>query len=167
MKKLFLITTVLHLSLYCFAQQTSPCEKDSIYHHFNFWLGEWSVYSNDKQVGTNIVTKAKGGCAIHENYTTPGQYCGQSINYYNPLDKKWHQSWVGSAGDVMEFTEVAKSPSMLQFECERMKPDGQTYLSRMTFSQNEDGSVRQLIENSFDNRESWKVGFDGLYKKKK
>lgn len=75
-----------------------PCLSDSVRTHFDFWIGEWDVYANGRKVGENIITLANGGCAIHERYTTPGTYTGESINYYDKLDKKWHQVWVDSGG---------------------------------------------------------------------
>ena len=143
-----------------------PCLSDANARHFDFWLGDWDVFARGQKAGENSITRAKGGCAIHENYKTAGNYVGQSINFYDPVDKKWHQHWVGSGGDVYNFLETAKSDGMLQLESKYMNPQGQINWMRMTFTQNEDGSVRQLMENSADERATWTTAFDGLYKKK-
>jgi len=142
-----------------------PCLKSEIRKHFDFWVGEWNVYVNGTKVGENSITRANGGCAIHESYTTPRGYTGQSINYYDPQDKKWHQVWVGSAGGVLDYVEVDKSEGMLQFECDFINAQGNLSYSRLTFTANPDGTVRQLFESSSDG-ENWTSGFDGLYKKK-
>lgn len=144
-----------------------PCLSAKSYRHFDFWLGEWDVYAGGNKVGDNSITMAKGGCAIHENYVTAGNYAGQSINYYDPIDKKWHQHWVGSGGDVYNYLETARKDGMLQFESKFMNAKGQISLSRLTFTLNEDGTVRQLFESSTDNGQSWTSAFDGLYKKKR
>ena len=144
-----------------------PCLGDPIRRHFDFWIGEWDVMVNGRKVGENKITLAEGGCAIHESYTTPGTFSGQSINYYNPIDKKWHQTWVASGGNVLDYTEVDKSEGMIQFVADFLNPAGQLLKSRLTFTANDDGSVRQLFENSSDGGNTWTAGFDGLYVKRK
>ncbi len=143
-----------------------PCLSDPNSRHFDFWLGEWDVFVRGRKVGENSITMANGGCAINENYTTPGVYTGQSLNYYDKFDNKWHQTWVASGGGVLDYVEIAKSEGMLQFQCDYINAQGQILKSRLTFTQNEDGSVRQLFEDSSDGQ-TWTPSFDGLYKLKK
>lgn len=143
-----------------------PCLSDSKHRHMDFWLGEWEVYANGRKVGDNTISLANGGCALHESYTTDHNYSGQSINYYDPIDEKWHQHWVGSAGDVYNYLETAKSKGMIRMESKFINPKGQLSLSRMTFTLNEDGTVRQLMESSTDDGNTWSIAFDGLYKPK-
>jgi len=45
-------------------------------------------------------------------------------------------------------------------------PKGQKYVNKVTWTLNEDGSVRQHWETSSD-QETWKTAFDGLYVKEK
>jgi len=142
-----------------------PCLKDEKRRHFDFWIGEWEVYVNDNKVGENSITVAEGGCAIHESYTTPRGYSGQSINYYDKQDEKWHQTWVGSGGGVLDYIEIDRADGMLKFQCDFLNQQGKTSYSRLTFTRNEDGTLRQLFENSSDGK-SWTPGFDGLYKKR-
>lgn len=144
-----------------------PCLNAANYRHFDFWIGEWDVMVNGNKVGENSITMAQGGCAIHENYTTAGNYAGQSINYFDPIDKKWHQHWVGSGGDVYNYLETKREEGLLQFQSKFMGANGQISLSRLTFTLNEDGSVRQFFEGSTDNGETWTPAFDGHYVKKK
>lgn len=143
-----------------------PCLSSKERRHFDFWLGEWDVYARGGKVGENSITMALGGCAIHENYVTPGNYAGQSINYYDPIDKKWHQHWVGSGGDVYNYLETKREEGLLQFESKFMNAQGVISLSRLTFTLNDDGTVRQLFEGSTDDGKTWSPQFDGLYKKK-
>ena len=140
-----------------------PCLIDANSRQFDFWLGKWDVFVRGRKVGENTITMANGGCAIHESYTTPGVYTGQSINYYDKLDKKWHQTWVASGGGVLDYVEIDKAEGMLQFQCDYLNGQGQTVKSRLTFTKNDDGSVRQLFEDSTDG-ENWTPSFDGLYK---
>jgi len=142
-----------------------PCSADQKHRHFDFWLGTWDVYVGDQKVGLNKITKAQGGCAIHENYTTDRVYSGQSINYYDPIDKKWHQHWVGSSGDVYNYLETKQGPGLLQFESKFMQQDAEITLSKLTFTLNPDGTVTQLFESSSDEGMTWTEAFNGLYKK--
>ena len=144
-----------------------PCLSGKNYRHFDFWIGEWDVMVNGNKVGDNSITMAKGGCAIHENYTTTRNYAGQSINFYDPIDKKWHQHWVGSSGDTYNYLETKREEGLLQFESKFMNGSGQISLSRLTFTLNEDGTARQLFESSTDDGKTWTPAFDGLYKRKK
>ena len=143
-----------------------PCLSAKNYRHFDFWLGEWEVFVNGNKTGENSITMATGGCAVHESYTTAGNYAGQSINYYDPIGKKWHQHWVGSGGDTYNYLEVDKGEGMLQFESKFMTAAGNITLSRLTFTLQDDGSVRQLFESSSDEGTTWSSAFDGIYKKK-
>ncbi|UII30412.1 tetratricopeptide repeat protein [Fulvivirga ulvae] len=143
-----------------------PCLKDEKRRHFDFWLGEWDVYARGQKAGENSITLADGGCVIHESYTTAGNYSGQSMNYYDPIDQKWHQHWVGATGDTYNYIETDKSKGMLQFKSQFMNQQGEISISRMTFTLNEDGTVRQLMESSTDNGITWQIAFDGLYKPK-
>ncbi len=145
---------------------TYPCLSGTDYRHFDFWVGEWDVYFQGNKVGENSITIATGGCAVHENYTTARNYAGQSINFYDPIEKKWHQHWVGSSGDVFNYVEVNRAEGMLQFESPFLDPQGRIGTSRLTFTLNEDGTVRQLFESSYDDGATWSNSFDGLYKKK-
>lgn len=143
-----------------------PCLRNDVWRHFDFWIGEWDVYVNGNKVGDNSITRAVGGCAIHESYTTAGSYAGQSINFYSPVDKKWHQHWVGSSGDVYNYVETKREEGLLQFVSDFMNGQGVVSLSRLTFTLRDDGTVRQLFENSTDGGETWSSGFDGIYKRK-
>ena len=145
-----------------------PCLSDEKARHFDFWIGEWDVYVGEQKVGENSITRAQGGCAIHENYITTRNYAGQSINFYSPVDEKWHQHWVGSSGDVYNYVEVDRKEGMLQFLSDFKNPfNGNLSLSRLTFTLNEDGTVSQLFESSTDDGETWASSFNGIYKKKK
>ena len=141
-----------------------PCLSSEERRHFDFWIGKWDVYARGSKVGENDIKLANGGCVIHENYTTQGNYTGQSMNYYDPIDKKWHQHWVGAMGDTYNYLETDKGPGMLQLQSDFVDGQGARSISRMTFTLNTDGTVRQLMESSTDEGKTWSIAFDGLYK---
>jgi len=144
---------------------TYPCLSKEEYRKFDFWLGSWDVFRNGNKIGENRITRANGGCAIHEDYTTyPRDYTGQSINFYDPLEQRWHQHWVGSGGDVTNYFESDSGEGMIQFIGKTLGRSG-AMLNRMTFTLKDDGNVRQHIESSTDEGQSWSTSFDGLYVK--
>ena len=49
---------------------------------------------------------------------------------------------------------------------EEIAPDGKKKLNRVTWYDNEDGTVRQHWEQSEDGGKTWKNAFDGLYRRK-
>ena len=124
------------------------------------------MYAGGQKGGENSITMTKGGCVIHENYVTSGNYAGQSINFHGPIDNLWHQHWVGSSGNTYNYLETKRNKGLLQFESEFMNPGGSITRSRLTFRLNDDGTVRQLFEGSSDGGNTWTSAFDGLYKRK-
>lgn len=149
-------------------QRIYPCLNDANYRKFDFWVGDWEVFVNDQKVGDSHITKEDGGCAIHEYYSTkPSPYSGHSINYYNPMDKKWHQNWVGSSGDVTHFVEVSSGNGIMDFMADNLDVSGQIKKTRMTFTYDVGrGTVRQYIQDSRDGGITWTVVFDGEYRVK-
>ena len=43
-----------------------------------------------------------GGCVLHEAYSTPTGYVGNSFNAYDRATGSWHQTWVDNAGTVLK-----------------------------------------------------------------
>jgi hypothetical protein len=131
---------------------------------FDFWVGEWDVTTPDgKQVGTNRISREYGGCVVHERYTTPREYSGESLNTWDAQRHVWHQTWVDSAGTLLllegSFTGgamVLEGPGFV---------DGHAVRHRITWTPNADGSVRQLWESSAAEG-PWTTAFDGLYRRK-
>jgi len=144
-----------------------PCLKNDKSRLFDFWIGEWDVFANGRKVGKNVITKANGGCAIHESYVTPGAYTGQSINFVDTDDNLWKQYWVGSSGDVGNYKEVSAQSGKLVFLAKVKNKQQKELWTRMTFTYDQDkDQVKQYIESSNDKGDNWTVVFDGLYKKK-
>ena len=67
--------------------------------HFDFWAGRWVVQaSNGALAGHNTLSPMLGRCVLHEHYTTPSGYEGESFNIYDQTRGVWHQTWVDGAG---------------------------------------------------------------------
>ena len=144
-----------------------PCLKDSNNNKFDFWLGEWDVIVGGVKRADSFISKAKGGCAVHEDYRVlSGVYSGQSISFYEPNDKKWHQYWVGSGGDKSIYYETEDYEGNLQFITKSPSPNGGETWIRMTYIAVDENTVHQNLDNSSDLGKTWTPGFRGVYKRK-
>lgn len=139
-----------------------PCKAEPESAQFDFWIGEWGVYVQGQRRGSSRIEALPGGCVIVESYENPGGFAGKSLNFYDPELGEWRQIWADNGGNVI-FYQGGPRDGGMAFEGEgwgRRSPKG---LSRMIFTPNDDGSVRQLIERSDDGGETWSVYFDGRY----
>jgi tetratricopeptide (TPR) repeat protein len=144
----------------------TPCMAAPEYRQFDFWVGEWDVFTPQGQkAGTSSIQRVSGGCLILENWTSAGGGDGKSFNYYNPADKKWHQLWIGTAGGVLDLAGEYKD-NALRYSGESAGPNGTRVFNRLTFF-NLGEKVRQFWETSADGGKTWTVAFDGMYVKKK
>lgn len=140
-----------------------PCEYDPKRREFDFWLGEWDVFNPQGQkVGTNIIEKKLNGCLIFENWTSAGGGSGKSMNYYDPADRKWKQSWVSAGGGIVWYEGEVKNGAM-HFRGENISADGTKALSRVILRPIEKGRIHHFIEHSKDGGRTWTVYFDGTY----
>jgi hypothetical protein len=141
----------------------AACE-DPAYRQFDFWLGQWQVHTPDgKLAGTNGITREYGGCVLHERYTTPRGYSGESLNMYDAGRKVWHQTWVDNEG-VLLLLEGRLIDGRMRMEGQNAADDGKITKHRITWTPNPDGSLRQLWEST-DATGRWITAFDGRYTK--
>lgn len=140
----------------------APPSCDSEKHRqFDFWVGEWNVTTNGQPAGHNRITLVYGDCALREDWSSVTPYRGGSFNIYDRANDKWHQTWVDSAGTLLELDGGMVDGKMV-LTGQRPGPDGSMTINRITWTPNDDGSVRQLWETSTDG-ETWTAAFDGLY----
>lgn len=137
-----------------------PCMFEAGYRQFDFWVGEWDVFVQDRKVGTSNVKILQQGCIIEENWATPVQ-TAQSFNFYNPVTKKWHQSYMDSTGGNWMMDGEYKDGA-LRYEGYIYSPQGQTMV-HMTFFNLGADKVRQTAETSTDGGKTWTSVWDGLY----
>lgn len=141
---------------------TSPCSEKS--QEFNFWIGEWDVTAGGNLAGHNRIEPILGGCAIQETWAGSGGSAGSSFNFYNPQLEKWQQFWIWQNGTTLYLTGDYDDGKMV-LEGDSKNRNGQTVSNRVTWFNNDDGTVRQLWETSTDGGETWSVAFDGHYTK--
>jgi len=134
---------------------------------FDFWIGTWEVTNpNGTKAGANVIEKVQGNCILQENWTsaTPG-YTGTSNNFYNYKTKQWEQIWVDNQGQSLHLKGNKINNQMILKTDEETNAEGKTFFHRVTWTDNDDGTVRQLWETITEGKDVT-IAFDGLYKRK-
>lgn len=151
------------------AAQTGPPPCTTPDHRaFDFWAGEWDVFTPDgRQAGTSNVGVVMGGCVLHERYATAGGYHGESFNVFDASRGVWHQSWVDSGG-LLLLLEGGLLDGAMVLEGATVGPGGAEVLNRITWTPLEpDGRrLRQHWETSSDGGRRWSTVFDGEYRRR-
>ena len=149
------------------APSAAPACSGEDYEAFDFWVGEWDVFpaGKDQQVARSKIEKLYNGCAIRENWMPLRGNGGGSLSGYDPVKKGWHQTWFGSApGPVFFDGGMANGTMVLTGMWPGSGPNGEDGLTRMSYTLQDDGSVRQHGEFSGDHGLSWVTSFDLIYR---
>lgn len=150
------------------AQNEQNCNCCSENHRaFDFWIGEWDVVNSKdgSPAGSSIISKEEDGCVIRENWTSAkAGYTGTSLNFFNTQTEQWEQLWIDNAGASLKLKGSRVGNQMILASDEYTKPDGKKYWNRITWTKNDDGTVRQLWE-VISEGEVTTIAFDGLYRK--
>ncbi len=145
--------------------QTPPCQS-ALFRQFDFWVGEWDVFSTTGQkLGENSIKIEEGGCLLVERWTSANGGTGQSYNYVDLGAKKWRQIWVASWGTI-DYAGGLNEDGAMALEGEIAYPTGQTNGFKGLWTPNDDGTVTQYFEQYDAETETYKPWFKGIYKKK-
>ena len=145
------------------------CESNPGFADFDFWVGEWNVYSNDEArqfQGTNSITKHYNNCLLKEQWQGAQGGGGFSINYFNPVKDEWRQVWVANgysidySGGLNDAGQMVLSGHIYGYS------RGATTPFRGIWTPRQDGSVIQHFDIYDEASESWTVWFEGLYVRK-
>ena len=139
------------------------------YRQFDFMIGEWVVGPTGKpETPAKARWDAQGkGCSIIENWLPKSGANGNSINYFDAADQKWHQLWVGADGNAVHYMG-AWTGKTLELRAEDITtPQMTKVVLTMTFEPLADGSVRQSGTRSEDGGKSFHPSFDLTYRKAK
>jgi hypothetical protein len=131
---------------------------------FDFWIGKWDVFDakSGARAGASQIELLYGACVIRENWSEPG-FAGGSLNIY--ADGKWRQTWVDQSGSRREFEGgVSDGKMILVARVHRPQAPDKTFLVRMTFTKNGDGTVRQFSDYSKNDGATWAFRYDYIYK---
>lgn len=130
---------------------------------FDFWIGTWNVTdSYGAKVGTNRIEKLQDDCMLQENWIGTGGSTGTSTNFFNSDSKQWEQLWVDNQGTYLKLKGNRKGNQMILSSDVFTHTDGKEHINRITWTINDDGTVRQLWE-ILRNEKVVNVLFDGLY----
>ncbi|HEY7503855.1 MAG TPA: hypothetical protein VH700_07105 [Gemmatimonadales bacterium] len=133
---------------------------------FDFWIGDWEVTNPaGMPAGRNRIESILGGCALRETWTGAGGSHGTSYNAWDRQRRRWHQTWMDDDGLVLRL-EGGLSDGKMVLEGATLDSSGTTLLNRITWQETGPGAVRQLWEVSSDARKTWRVVFDGRYRKR-
>jgi hypothetical protein len=142
-----------------------PCATPD-HHAFDFWAGEWDVhpYAGGPLVAHSRIELLYGGCAVRENWMPLKGSGGGSLSGYDASDRKWHQTWMDSSGSRVVFEGAIEGKAMVLTGFWRGSgPKGEDGLTRMTYTREPGGKVRQKGDFSADGGKTWVTTFDFLY----
>lgn len=148
--------------------QTDACKCCTEQHQaFDFWIGEWMVTNPDgSKAGENSIQKIQDNCILNENWTSAkNNYTGTSQSFYNLKTNQWEQLWIDNQGGHIKLKGNIKGNQMIMRTDDETNKEGKSFFHRITWTKNENGTVRQLWE-TITNGKDITVAFDGLYKKK-
>jgi hypothetical protein len=138
--------------------KSAPCASPE-YHQLDFWVGHWDVYPTGKnQLVAHSLIERVYDCGIRENWMPLSNQPGGSLSVYVPAEKHWEQFWIDSQGSRAFFTGGWDGKAMV------ITRKWAGPLVRMTYSRNDDGSVRQFGEQSTDEGKTWSPSFDFTYR---
>lgn len=149
--------------------KSPPCSENPAYRQFDFWIGEWEVFTTKGvKGGDSKVERALDSCLIVENWkSVQNNYQGKSYNTFNTNKSKWQQYWVDNAGGVTEYSDGHYENNKMILQTDNLKqPDGSFKILRMTFYSINMNKVRQHGERSIDGGKTWNTDFDLEYRRK-
>ncbi|MDG5747424.1 hypothetical protein P8Q88_04460 [Qipengyuania sp. XHP0207] len=143
------------------------CETEA-HSAFDFWVGEWEVYpkGREEKVADSRIERVSAGCAILENWMPLQGPEGKSLTALDPQTGRWHQLWIGGQPGRVFFDGGPVDGAMVLTGYWGKDQEGTPQLVRMTYSVQEDGSVRQYGQASSDHGQTWRDSFDLIYRRK-
>ena len=150
------------------AQNPPPpfCSDGEGFGDFDFWVGEWKVYSNNDErqfFGDNSITKHHGDCLLKEDWRGAGGSAGFSINYYNSVTDEWRQVWVANGYSIDYAGGLDDAGAMrLEGEIYSYSRDSKSPF-RGTWTPQANGDVVQRFEVFDGEKQEWTLWFEGLY----
>ena len=170
--KYILVLITFFITFQSFSQK-SPCETDSIYKQFDFWIGSWEVYDlRNNKAGDSKISSVLNSCIILEEWESANKqkgitYSGKSFNTFNAATKQWQQTWVDNAGGTNEYlkgkfenNQIIYSSTLFNFKKDTIA------IRKMTFTNLSPDKVRQHGEISKDNGTTWSTEYDLEYRRK-
>lgn len=133
---------------------------------FDFWTGEWQVTDTAGTfLGTNQIQRHLDQCLLLENWTSGGINRGKSINYYDPSDQKWHQTWIDNQGTILHLSGGLEEDGMVMESPWQTGSKVARYKHRITWAPQSDGRVIQSWDMLDAEGQVLQTLFRGIYSK--
>lgn len=150
------------------APQALPACAAAEHRAFDFWIGEWDAYvtGTENLAGRSSIRSEDGGCVITEHWQSQqAGFSGRSLNMYDRATGQWNQYWMDSTGEITRFVGGPHEGGMRLTDPANVTAGQPQHHTRMTFSVNPDGSVRQHGETSPDGA-VWTSRYDFTYRRR-
>lgn len=161
-----LSTIAMPLTMQAQGSAPPPCTA-AVYRQLDFWIGRWRVTdSTGKHLGDNTISRAQGGCLIKEQWHSAAGSDGESMNFFNPSTRTWHQVWVDDSGSVLMFVGTPGPDAMVYRASTGTGSQAQRHV--LSLRLRADGSARQLWETwpaADSSAAARTVSFDGIYRR--
>lgn len=140
---------------------TTNCDAPE-HRQFDFWVGRWEVTQAGKPVGHNAIEVDLKRCALFESWAGSSGSRGRSINFYDRLRRRWHQTWIDDGGEALQLDGRLVNGNMV-LEGDTSAANAVVVHDRITWTPNADGTVRQHWEHRSGTAPAWETVFDGVY----
>ncbi|HQV01296.1 MAG: hypothetical protein JNK61_05950 [Bacteroidia bacterium] len=168
-----LLTFLFSFCMVCKLNAQSPCTNDTMYHQFDFWIGNWEVYNpKNTKAGDSKISSILDQCVILEEWKSANKqngvlFEGKSFNTYNASTKQWQQTWVDNVGGCTEYLNGNFSANKMEFKTNAFLIAADTLaIRKLTFYNLGINKVRQHGQISKDNGNTWNTEFDLEYRRK-
>lgn len=133
---------------------------------FDFWVGRWDVSQTGQTqvIARSLIERLFADCVIRETWMPLSGGGGSSLNTYQPAQRRWRQLWADSSNGWVSFEGGIEGGAMVLTGA-WTNADGSPNLTRMTYTRNPDGSVRQAGSVSNDGGQTWTPNFDFTYRR--
>ncbi len=136
-------------------------------HQFDFWVGDWECRTPDGTLGgTNRITLECAGRVLQEHWEDTTGGVGTSLNMYDPVTGKWHQTWVDQSGTLLQLDGGLNAAGSMVMEGTRPRRDGNGDVQHRITWTPADGTVHQVWTYSIDAGTTWNTAADLVYSKR-
>lgn len=135
---------------------------------FDFWVGEWDVYSLQHQkAGESRIEKILNNTVILENWSGGNGYTGKSFNHFDMNKQKWIEYWIDITSSATYYEgNYDSTQHAIVFYSYDHAHDAAPYIQRLTFFNLGPNEVRQFSQRSSDGGKTWTVSYDLQYIRK-
>lgn len=138
----------------------AECSDD--HRRLDFWIGDWDTFESAEPTGAVIaraqVESIAGGCAIRERYEQHDGLIGEAILSFDPVHRRWQQTWVTNRGALMVLHGRFDGDALV-LEGDSHGADGKATRMRITWETHGD-EVREWALMSRDAGATWSPAFD-------